>query len=152
MKPRKQRPLDESQVWFGVQIGWADVGWERLSQELDRRPQLGLVMLGCLALSVGVLGVTGFAALPPLGRVLLAVPMFLVLFVATGWAVLPWLISTDRVRASLPVAVLVVGVGLACLGGWWMVPGIAVMVTSAALGIVELRLIGRDLELEQLKM
>lgn len=153
MKPRKRRARDESsQGWWGVQVEWSDIGWEHLSSELDRRPRLGLVLVGVLALFVGVLGVTGFTTLPPVGRVVVAVPVFLVLFVSTGWAVLPWLISTDRVRASRPVAVLAGGVGLACLGGWWLVPGLAAMVVSAALGIGEMRLIGRDVDMEQLKM
>lgn len=154
MDPRSRPEPDRRQLawaWRCVQMDWVETGWDRIYTVMDRQPGLGLVMALVMVVVTTVLGSTAMADLPTWGQYLVLVPVLLVVFVATGWVVLPWLISTDRRRAALPVGVLVVGVAISCAGGWWMLPGMATMVVSAGLGIAELGLIGRDVEIELLK-
>lgn len=156
MKPRPRLPrakadAESAGLWQMVHIEWAEGGWGRLHAVMEREPRLALVATAVLIAAPSAVGMFAIASLPSAGRVAAAVLLLPVLFVATGWAVLPWLASTDRRRALLPVGVMVVGVAVCCAGGWWLLPGVVTLLVAAGLGIRELRLIGRDVELERLK-
>lgn len=150
MKPRSERS-EQAWVWRSVQMEWADNGWRRLETVVEREPRLVALVVVALLVVVGAIGAAAMASLPAGLRLILVVPVLLVSFVATGWSVLPWIASTDRGRARLPIGVLVVSVAVCCLGGWWLVPGLGGAVGAAALGVRESRLTGRDLELERLR-
>ncbi len=150
MRPRR-RETEAEAVWQIVQIEWVNAGWARLEGVMEREPRLSLVGVLVLLAVTGVIGVSAVAALPPVGRVVASIVLLPVLFVAVGWVVLPWVISTDRRRALLPVGVMVVGVALSCVGGWALLLGVGVLLVAAALGMRELRFIGRDVELDRLR-
>lgn len=150
-----ERPESESErhavwAWWHVQVQWAEDGWDRLSAALERESGTASAAAAVVVLFVvvGVVGSTSMADLPSVARMILVVPVVLLVFVAAGWALLPWVSSTDRWRAALPVGVLATSTVASCV---WLAPGLVGMVVAAALGIWELRLTGRDTQIDRLR-
>lgn len=142
------REAREAYRW--TRWSWAETGWSRLEEALERWQGLAtLAMVGMLAITV-LLAYGAVQDLPTIGVYLLILPALLGGFIVSGWALMPWLTSTDRRRASMPAGVLLVGVAIWCAGGWWMIPGGAVLVVSALLGIREVQLTGQDVELARM--
>lgn len=153
--PSEPSPSDRGDVawlWRCVQSEWAEDGWSRLQHVLqDQNDLVGRATTVVLLVISMVTVAAALAPLPAVGRVIVGLPAVVFVFVATGWALLPWLVSTDRRRALLPVGVLVIGVAVVFAGSWWVFAGGAVMAAAAGLGVGELRLTGRDMRIEQLR-
>lgn len=147
----RERERAAEQVWRSVQVDWAEEGWRRLEETTRREPVLGSVMAGVLLACTCLVGASVMADLSPGWSVALVIPVFLLSLYFAGWAVLPWMVSTDRRRAILPVGVLVLGTATSFAGGWWLLPGVGTIAVAAGLGVRELRLIGRDLAMDRLK-